>query len=465
MDTDELLRPGRGLGQARNRKGGGVGGKDRLRADHRLDLGDHLGLHRRVLEHRLDDEVAGREVRVVGAGVDTPEQGVTVGSLGPALVDLVGDELVRVGLALLRRLDGLVDEYDFHARIGADIGDARAHETGADDADLPDGGGRHGLRPARALVQLAHGEEQRADHRRRLLAAQDMREVPALDAKRLVHRQLQALVDGGQDRLRGGVVVVGLAPVDRIGGGPDHHAGGRVDLARGGLELRLVPGSDSRAAGGDPGLGLGHDLVPARDLVDEAHVAGHQGADLLALEQHLQGVAGLHQAGHALGTAAAREQADLDLGQADAGLGVVREHPVMAREGEFEGAAEADPVHRRREGLAAGLELAEDQGELARFLEEVAHRRFLALLGLQRLERAAEPLQHGQVGAAREIVLAGDDDATLDRRIGHHRVDDLAELIHHRIGEDVHGTAGHVPGRQRDPVGIGLESEVGEIHR
>jgi hypothetical protein len=37
-------------------------------------------------------------------------------------------------------------------------------------------------------------------------------------------RQLQALVDGLEDRLGGGVVVVGLAAVDRVGRRPDHHA-------------------------------------------------------------------------------------------------------------------------------------------------------------------------------------------------------------------------------------------------
>ena len=80
-----------------------------------------------------------------------------------------------------------------------------------------------------------------------------MREVAALDPQSEIHRQLQPLVDRGQDRLGGRVVVVGLAPVDRVGGRPDHHAGGRVDLPRGGPEFRHVPERHRRTAAEDPG--------------------------------------------------------------------------------------------------------------------------------------------------------------------------------------------------------------------
>ena len=105
-----------------------------------------------------------------------------------------------------------------------------------------------------------------------------------------------------------------------------------------------------------------------------------QRPDLLALEQHLQRVAGLHQARDALRAAGAGKQPDLDLGQADAGRVGVRHDAVMAGERQLEGAAEADAVDRRGERLAAGLEPAVEQRQLARFLEEEAHRLLLALL-------------------------------------------------------------------------------------
>ena len=122
------------------------------------------------------------------------------------------------------------------------------------------------------------------------------------------------------------------------------------------------------------------DPVPRHDLMHEAHVAGHERADLVALEQHLQRVARLHQPRHALRAAGAREEPDLDLRQADAGRVGIREDAVMAGERQLEGAAEADAVHRRRERLAAGLEPPVEQRQPARFLEEEAHGGLLAAL-------------------------------------------------------------------------------------
>jgi len=129
-----------------------------------------------------------------------------------------------------------------------------------------------------------------------------------------------------------------------------------------------------------------------------------------------------------------------------------------------EALAQAQALDGRREGLAAGLQPPEQQRQAPGGLEEVAHRHLLALLGLQLLVGPAEALQHGEVGAAGEIVLAGGDDAALDRRIGRDLLDDLLELVHHAFGDDVHRAAGHVPGRQSDAVGIGLEAEIGQRH-
>ena len=120
------------------------------------------------------------------------------------------------------------------------------------------------------------------------------------------------------------------------------------------------------------------------------------------------------------------KQPDLDLGQADAGRVRVRDDAVVAGEREFEGAAEADAVDRRGERLAAGLEPAVEQRELARFLEEEAHRLLLALLLREPRVFGAEPLQHGEVGAARKRVLAGGDDAALDGLVRRDRLDDAA---------------------------------------
>ncbi len=64
------------------------------------------------------------------------QQRVAVGGLGAAFHDLVGDQRVRIGLALLGALLIAVDQHDLESGSGGDIGDAGAHEAGADDADL-----------------------------------------------------------------------------------------------------------------------------------------------------------------------------------------------------------------------------------------------------------------------------------------------------------------------------------------
>ncbi len=126
-------------------------------------------------------------------------------------------------------------------------------------------------------------------------------------------------------------------------------------------------------------------------------------------------------------------------------MGRVRRDPVMAGERQFEGPAEAEPVDRRREGLAAGLQPPEQQGQPARFLEEAAHRRLLALLRAQLLVGSAQALKHGEIGAAGEVLLAGGNHAALDRRVRSNSLHNRREFLHHRFGDDVHRTAGHVP--------------------
>src|SRR6266478_7265291 len=60
-----------------------------------------LVLHGAILEHRLDDEVAVAQGRIVRRRGDAPQQGVAVRRSCAALVDLLGDELVGLRLALV----------------------------------------------------------------------------------------------------------------------------------------------------------------------------------------------------------------------------------------------------------------------------------------------------------------------------------------------------------------------------
>ena len=343
-------------GERGDRQSRGVAGEDDVGAEHGLRLLRRLGLHRAVLEHRLDDEVAALELRVVGGRLDAREQRLLVGRLGAALGDLRAHDLVRIGLALVGRFLVAVDQHDLEPGVGRDIGDARAHEARAEHADLLEVGRRNVRRTARALVELAHRQEQRADHRRRFLRQQDVGEMLALDCEREIHRQLQALEHAHQHRLRGRIIVISLAPVDGVGRRPDHHALRREDLARRQLELRIVPRRLGVRIGLHPGLGERDDLIGRRDLVHEAHLLRRGRTDLIALEQHLQSVRRRHQPRDALRAAAAGEEPDLDFRQADARLVRVGDDAIVAGERELEAAAHADAVDRRRDRFAAGLQ-------------------------------------------------------------------------------------------------------------
>ena len=59
--------------QRSDRQGRGVGAEDRVLADHVLRLGDHLFLDLAILEHRLDDEIAAFQRRIIGGRGDAGE--------------------------------------------------------------------------------------------------------------------------------------------------------------------------------------------------------------------------------------------------------------------------------------------------------------------------------------------------------------------------------------------------------
>jgi len=125
----------------------------------------------------------------------------------------------------------------------------------------------------------------------------------------------------------------------------------------------------------------------------------------------------------------------------------------VTRKREFERAAEARAVDGYGERLPACLELAIELRQRTRAVEKELHR-LLVAFGLRHGgELRPESFQHGEVGAARERILAGRDHAALDGRIGRHLIDDLVQFAHHVLGDDVHRTSGHVPGEQRDAIG------------
>ena len=100
--------------------------------------------------------------------------------------------------------------------------------------------------------------------------------------------------------------------------------------------------------------------------------------------------------------------------------------------------------------------------QLLHRIDEGAHRRLLAFRLGATGEFVARGLEHRQIGAA--DAFAEGDDRALDRGVARDPVDDLPDLGNDFGVDDVHRAAGHVPGDERNAVGVGLETKVGEVH-
>ena len=156
MDADEIFRARvifreRGDWQSR-----GIRREDHIGTNDGLRFLRCLALDGTVFEHRLDDEIAALQRRIIVRGIDAVEQRVAIGRFGAALHDLAGDQLVRIFLALVGARLVAIDKDHIHAGLRRHVSDARTHETGAEHADLADVRRRHVLRPPRSFVEFAH---------------------------------------------------------------------------------------------------------------------------------------------------------------------------------------------------------------------------------------------------------------------------------------------------------------------
>ena len=92
VDAHHLRRALGGHGQLHHREGGGVGGEDALGLHDVVEAGEELLLHRQVLHHRLEHEVAVvQRVQVVGGGDPAPISLAAVSSSLPRSTCLASD--------------------------------------------------------------------------------------------------------------------------------------------------------------------------------------------------------------------------------------------------------------------------------------------------------------------------------------------------------------------------------------
>ncbi len=139
MKTDEVgrsLHPG---GEEGDRQRRGIRAEHRVGVDDVLNLAEHFVLEPDALEHGLDHQIAAGEVRGLDRRRDAGEDGVRLLSRRFTSADGLLEQVRRVALALLRRVDAHVLEHHLEAGLRADIGDPRAHHAGAEDTYLAEG--------------------------------------------------------------------------------------------------------------------------------------------------------------------------------------------------------------------------------------------------------------------------------------------------------------------------------------
>ena len=127
-------------------------------AQHRLGAADHVLLDGAVLEHRLDDEVDVGERGEIGAGARCGRAPRRLSaSLRRPRDTSLASAAATVALPLSALACVAVEERDLDAGARADVGDAGAHEAGADDARSCGSAAAATVgRAAGELVQLLH---------------------------------------------------------------------------------------------------------------------------------------------------------------------------------------------------------------------------------------------------------------------------------------------------------------------
>jgi hypothetical protein len=258
-----------------------------------------------------------------------------------------------------------------------------------------------------------------------------VRGVARLDAERLIEGQLQALIDAGENRAAGGIIVIGLTPVERRRRWPELHAGRRPDTPAGRPEIGLVPRLLRPRIFGQPAARGGDQPGARHDLVDEIHRLRLGRRQVLAAQHHGERVLIAGKPRHALRAAGAGYQADAHLRQSELDSRFVGDDAAVAGERQLEGAAERGAVQRRNHRLAAGLQLAEQTAEAAALIEQHGDSGLFSLFGGKSVKALHQRLQQGNVGAARETFLARGDDDALDGGTGRDLRGQALDLVHH----------------------------------
>src|SRR4029077_5121992 len=130
---------------------------------------------------------------------------------------------------------------------------------------------------------------------------------------------------------------------------------------------------------------------------------------------------------------------------------------IVTGERKLETAAHGSAIEGTDPWLAGGFEAPVDLRQLAAFLENESGRRFLSLCTNEIGKHGAHTLEHREISTAAEGVLAGSYDRALDGSIRGNFINERAQFLDHARVDDVHRALGHIPGDQRNAVGINIK--------
>ena len=360
MQANEILGA---LGVARkpgDRQRRGIGSQHRIGTQNLVDCSDDLRLDVAILEHRFDHELRTTQRRVVATRRDERQRALGFVGCQSPFGDRIVEALGNSRLATLRRSKIDIHQHDLDTRPRGNLRDTRAHQPRAHDADLAELSDRHLGRTSIKFFALRFVDEQRAHHVARSAVDHQPRHVLALEPQRKIHRQQRPLIKTGKNCLWCRQIVRRLLVDQRV---RDHEQprNARIHRARTTwhAEIFFVPGLYEVGTRADPLLGALDDLARRHHGVDDARSQRRLRIERLTLEQVRHRRLNAEHARESLRAAARGQQADLHLGQADLQTRNVGDESLMAGERNFEATPHRRTVDRTSDGLAAGLELAQ----------------------------------------------------------------------------------------------------------
>ena len=426
-----------------DRQRGGVGSEDRRGSEAPVEVGEDLLLDRQVLDHGFDDEIAGRQPRVLERRLEQVHLALHRGGLEPAARDLFREQS---GGMTQRRPERLrLDVLDPHRQarlVGDQLRDAASHHSGAEHRRMPDLGGRRAVVPLRRLHETEDVDEVLGDGGHGELA---QGACLGLESGRA------AAVETDPDDLdrpeRCGIAALRLGP--GLGARLTEHeaAPERIALEQETFEptraARPAPLADARQrpvahALVEPGVG--------QQDVGEAEAEGARAGDVARGQDHVQGGEQPDATGQAGAPAPAGEDPQPHLRQPDPQVRSIGRRDPGRGERELRTAAQARAADggdgREGQSLPGGEQAVPEA------------RAGLGLGGV------GDPLDLVDVGAGDEDAFLGraqdeDGDVGASAQLGEQRL----QLGEHRAVEDVRLLLGQVEGQGGEPVGPHLEME------